>query len=422
MMKGTVAVPSPAPVDRPLGAQPWLALGAATLGFLLDAMDVMLFVFAMPTLRAEFGLTNQQTGLAMAATQLSSAAGGVLAGILADRLGRRRTLIYTILLYSFGSGGTALAQGLGGLIAWRAVVGLGLGGEWSAGAVLVAETWPARHRGKAIAFMQSGWALGYIAAAGLAAWILPRYGWRVLFLTGMLPALFTILVRRYVAEPEVWTQQAAPADPRALFRPPLLRSTVLATTLATVVLFAYWGLFTWLPGFLAAPTAQGGAGLGLVGSFGYVVSVQAGAYVGYLTFGLIADAIGRRPAFAGYVVLAALIVPVYGLLPRWAGSAAGTGLLVLGPLVGACGTGFFALFGAMLAELYPTSVRGAGQGFAYNVGRGLSALAPYAVGAAADRQGFGAALGLTSLFFLAAAALVFTLPETRGQELRDAAQ
>lgn len=398
--------------------QRWLALWAAMFGFMLDAMDVMLYTFAIQALKAEFGLSNKEAGLASTAMLVVSAIGGILAGLLCDRIGRKRTLIYTVLIYSFASLGTALSSGLASLIFWRALVGLGLGGEWSAGAVLVAETWPADKRGRAIALMQSGWAIGYMLAAALAAVILPVYGWRALFAAGVLPALLTFFIRAKVKEPEIWNpREGARSSVRDLFVGPLKQRTILATTLATAVLFGYWGLFTWLAGFLSAPASAGGAGLGIVRTSGFLIAVQAGAFFGYLTFGWISDYVGRRPAFAGFVAMAACLSAVYGTAPRWAGEQAALVLLLLGPLVGFFGTGFFSLFGSMLAELYPTRIRGAGQGFAYNFGRGLSALAPFLVGAAADSHGLGAALGLNALFFFAGAVLVFFLPETRGTQL-----
>ena len=397
-----------------------MALWAAMLGFMLDAMDVLLYVFALQTIRSEFGLSNAEAGLVSSATLVASAAGGIAAGILADRVGRRRTLICTILLYSLASGGAATSQTLVDLLFWRALVGLGLGGEWSAGAVLVAESWPAEHRATAIGFMQSGWAWGYMLAALVTALILPRFGWRMLFLTGVLPALLTVGIRRKVTEPKIWTAQRKRGRIVDLFRPPLGRRTLFATSLATSVLFAYWGLFTWLPGFLSAPLQAGGAGLSVVRTSGWVFTMQIGALFGYLCFGWLADRLGRRPAFLIYVVGAAIVTPIYGSLPRWAGANTETGLLLLGPLVGFLGTGYFSLFGALLAELYPTSIRGTGQGFTYNFGRALSALAPYAVGALADRSGLGAALALNSGFFLLAAVLIFTLPETRQVKLEEA--
>lgn len=397
--------------------QRWLALFAAMLGYMLDALDVLLYVFAVQTLREQFHWSASTAGLVSSATLITSAVGGIIAGMLADRFGRTRTLIYTILLYSIGSGGSATSTGIVSLLAWRAVVGLGLGGAWSSGAVLVSESWPAQYRAKAIGLMQSGWALGYMLAAATTALILPRYGWRVLFLVGVLPAFITILIQRKVKEPEVWINRTKASPITDLFHPPLLKRTFLATALTTSVLFAYWGVATWLPGFLSAPKSQGGAGLDVLKTSGWIFTMQFGAFLGYISFGWMADRFGRRPTFCGYVLAAAILTPIYGLTPRWAGDSSGTWLLALGPLIGFCGTGFFALFGAMLAELYPTSIRATGQGFVYNVGRALSALAPFAVGAIADWQGIGAALALNSAFFLVGSVLVFTLPETKNTEL-----
>lgn len=419
----------------------WRALVAAFLGWMLDGMDVMLYALALQPIATEFGLTSSAAGALASATLITSAIGGVLAGWLADRFGRARVLVWSILVYSLATGGTATAHGLLALALWRALVGFGLGAEWSAGSVLVAETWPSSHRGRAIGFVQSGWAIGYLLAAGLAALVIPRYGWRALFLAGVLPALLTVWIRRRVQEPAIWTRQRAASTGRyassagtpqraapgagavssgeagagsiaALFRPPLRRLTLAATALATSLLFAYWGLFTWMPTFLSSPVEQGGAGLGLVRSAGFIVPMQIGAFLGYTLFGSLADRFGRRPTFLLFVLAAAGIVPIYGLAAR-----SPVTLLLLGPLVGFFGHGYFSLFGALLAELFPSAIRATAQGVCYNTGRAASALAPFAIGAAADRLGFGTALGLTAGFYILGAALVFLLPETKGREL-----
>jgi len=395
----------------------WTALAAATSGYMLDAMDVILYIFALGAIRQEFGLSNAEAGMAMAATMLASAAGGIGAGVLSDRIGRRPALMITILVYSFGSALSATSTGLWSLMLWRGVVGLGLGGEWSSGTVLVAESWPAQHRAKAIGMMQSGFALGYMLAAALAALVLPRWGWRVLFLIGVLPALLTFLIRRHVREPEVWLKQERPAPFLSLFRGVLLRRTLIATTLATAMLFGYWGLFTWLPSFLASPMEAGGAGLALLKTSGWTIAVQAGSLLGYWCFGWLADRFGRRITFFCYVAGAAAVIPIYGMAPRWAGASLESVLLIIGPAVGFLGTGSFALFGTMLAELYPTASRGAGQGFAYNFGRALAAVAPVTIGRVADASGLGMALGLNAGFYLLAGLMVWTLPETKGVEI-----
>lgn len=380
---------------------------------MLDAMDVLLFVFAINTIRDQFGLSAQQAGLVSSFTLAFAAVGGIAFGILADRIGRARSLIYSILIYSIASGGTALSWNLGSLLFWRAIVGIGLGAEWSAGAVLVSETWPAEHRAKAVGIMHSGWALGYMLAAGVTAVVLPRFGWKALFLTGLVPALFAVLLRRKLEEPEIWLKgRLAPRrDLRDIFRGVLLRRTLLGSALATSVLFAYWGLFTWIPGFLSGSKERGGAGLTIVKTSGFIVPMQLGAFAGYIVFGWLADKIGRRYAFLIYVIGAAILTPIYGM------SRDQTTLVLLGPAIGFLGTGFFSLFGVMLSELYPTAVRGAGGGFVYNLGRGLSSLSPWLVGYFADQYGLGGSLVLNSAFFLIGAGLIFTLPETRKTQL-----
>lgn len=403
---------------KTISSQQWKCLFAAQLGWMLDAMDVMLYAFALTTIQAEFGLSSSQAGALASSTLIASAVGGIGFGVLADRVGRARTLMISILTYSLFTGLTATSGSFVDLLVWRALVGFGMGGEWSAGSVLVSETWPAEHRGKAIGFMQAGWAVGYILAAILAAVMLPSFGWRALFLMGIAPALLTMWIRRNVQEPEIWRSRTSDCASGLvhgfveMFRGPFLRRSLLGSAMTMAVLFAYWGLFTWMPTFLSRPLAQGGAGLGIVKSSAWIIPMQIGAFFGYTTFGFFADRVGRRPVFAVFLVCAAILVPVYGQLAHheWV-------LLVLGPFVGFFGHGYFSVFGAMLSELFPTHLRATAQGTIYNIGRAFSALAPYTIGALADSSGLGSALGLTSAFFLIGAALMFTLPETRGRDL-----
>ncbi|MEW6367629.1 MAG: MFS transporter [Acidobacteriota bacterium] len=381
-------------------------------------MDVMLYAFALTAIRREFSLDAAQAGALASATLVTSAFGGILFGILADRIGRAKALTYSILVYSIFTAMTATSGTVWQLVLWRALVGIGLGGEWAAGSVLVSETWPDEHRGKAIGIMQSGWAIGYILAAVLAAAIIPSHGWRGLFAVGVLPALLAVWIRRRVAEPEIWVRGRQGQRPgtlqaiREITAGDALHRTLTATLLTTSVLFAYWGLFSWMPAFLSSPVEEGGAGMGIVKSSAWIIPMQIGAFVGHVLFGFLADRFGRRPVFIAFLVVAAVLVPIYGGLRGHE-----TGLLVLGPFLGFFGHGYFSVFGALLAELFPTRVRATAQGFAYNCGRAFSALAPYTVGAVADVHGIGSALALTSVFFLAGAGLMLLLPETRGTRL-----
>src|SRR5688572_16041007 len=412
-----------APWYRTITAEQWRVLVAAKLGWMLDAMDFMLYAMAIGQLRMYFGFNDATAGMLGTITLVMSGVGGVLFGYLADRIGRTRALMGTILLFSVASLGAATSQSVLQLLLWRALLGIGMGGEWASGAVLVSETWPPAHRNKAISIMQSGWAIGYIAAALLAGLIVgaPDAGpeaWRWLFVVGVLPALFTLWIRRHVQEPDAWRRREVTAragNPfRVIFERGLRHRTLLIILLTSSVQFAYWGVFFWLPAFLARPVALGGAGMGVVGSLGWIIPVQIGAYFGYLTFGFIADRFGRRRTFIVFMVVAALLVPIYGQMAR-----SPLILMLLGPVLGYFGHGYFSMFGSFVAELFPTSVRGTGQGTSYNVGRMAGAIAPYTIGAVAALPGIGIglALGVTSAFFLLAAGLIFTLPDRSGQAL-----
>jgi MFS family permease len=411
------------PWYRTITADQWRVLAAAKLGWMLDAMDFMLYAMAIGQLRTYFGFNDATAGLLGTVTLVMSGVGGVLFGYLADRFGRTRALMGTILVFSFASLGAATSQSILQLLLWRAVLGIGMGGEWASGAVLISETWPPAHRNKAISIMQSGWAIGYITAALVAALILGSPGagpdaWRWLFVVGVLPAFFTLWIRRRVPEPAAWTQHGAKVtgvNPfRIIFGRQLLSRTLLITLLGASAQFAYWGVFFWLPAFLARPIDQGGAGMGVVGSLGWIIPVQIGAYFGYLTFGFIADRLGRRPTFVLFMVAAATLVLIYGQMAR-----SPMVLLMLGPVLGYFGHGYFSMFGSFVAELFPTSVRATGQGTSYNIGRMAGAIAPYTIGAVATLPGIGIglALGTTSAFFLLAACLIFTLPDRSGEEL-----
>ncbi len=416
-----MTAPAPAPWRKSITKNQWRTLGAAQLGWTLDGMDSMLYAFALSSIRDELKLGDAAAGAPVSVMMITSAIGGAFAGYFADRWGRARVLACAIAVYSVFTGLTGTAHSLLELVIWRALLGFGLGAVWSSGSVLVAETWSAENRGKAIGFMQAGWAIGYMLAAILAGLILPSWGWRPLFLLGVLPALSGIWIWRSVPEPAIWreTRQkvAQLKTPRVpigvVLRPPILNRFIFATLLCASMQFAYWGLFTWIPTYLSTPIANGGAGLSVVKSMTWIIPAQIGAFLGYSSFGLLADRFGRKPVFQVWVLSAAAVVPVYGLAAR-----SQLTLLILGPLVGFFAHGYFSVFGAMLAELFPSTVRATAQGFAYNTGRAISAFAPIAIGAFAARFGIGNALAFTAAFFVLGAVLMTFLPETKGEQLQ----
>jgi MFS family permease len=412
------------PWYRTITPDQWRVLVAAKLGWMLDAMDFMLYAMAIGQLRRYFAIDDATAGLLGTVTLAMSAFGGILFGFIADRIGRTRALMATIVVFSIASLGASTSQTIGQLLAWRAILGIGMGGEWGSGAVLVSETWPPAHRNKAISIMQSGWALGYIAAAVLSGVFIDTLAlgpeaWRWLFACGVVPALFVLWVRRSVPEPVAWSDRRAARAPRVnpfgvIFGRQYRARTLLIIALNSAAQFGYWGIFFWLPGFLARPVEQGGAGMSVVGSVAWIVPLQIGAYFGYLTFGFIADVVGRRRTFILFMLAAALIVPIYGQMAR-----SPLVLMLLGPIFGYVAHGYFSLFGGLIAELFPTAVRATGQGTSYNLGRLAGAAAPYVIGTLATIPGVGIGLAMatTSAFFLLAALLILALPDRSGEPL-----
>jgi MFS family permease len=390
------------------------SLLAGGLGWMLDAMDVMLYSMILAHLMRDLGMGKATAGLLNSLTLLASAGGGLLFGFLADRVGRTRSLMLSILVYSAASGACGLSSTITQLALFRLVLGLGMGGEWTAGAALIAEAWPAEHRGKALGLMQSAWAIGEMLAAGVVALVLPRFGWRTVFFVGVLPALVVFWILRSVHESEIWLRQravGASVSLRSLWREDVRWNGILATAMNACAMFGYWGLFTWIPAYLSLPTAEGGRGLDLTRTTLWLLIMGVGKWLGYSTFGFFADSAGRRKSYVAYLLVAAALVPLYGLArsPAW--------LLVLGPFVAFFGTGFFSGFSAIASELFPTEVRATAMGLSYNIGRGLSAAAPGVVGLLAARLGLGSAFFLQAGAFLAAALLALALPETRGRTL-----
>jgi MFS family permease len=405
-------------VDFLLSASPRerRALLASMLGWMLDGMDVTLYAMVMSDLMRSLHLTTGEAGLLASVTLVFSALGGVLFGIIADRWGRRPALMMSILVYSVFTAACGFSRGVLDLAIFRALLGLGMGGEWATGAALVAETWRAEHRAKAMGLMQSGFAVGYALAALIAAIVLPRWGWRAVFFAGILPALLTLWIRRGVEESPAWLARhsgVAPTEELGDAKPARqsFRATLLITMLMnSAALFGWWGLFTWIPSFLALPLAQGGRGLTLASSSLWIMLMQAGMWLGYVLFGFLSDRLGRKRTYVGYLLIAALLVPFYA-------RARGETLLLLGPLLAFFGTGHFTGFGIIAAELFPTEIRASAMGLAYNFGRVFSAAAPWMLGVLAGRAGIDSSFWICGLAFAAAAILALKLPETRGRSL-----
>jgi MFS family permease len=384
-------------------------------GWLLDGMDFMVYPLVIGTLIALWQIDRGTAGLAVTLTLLFSAIGGWGAGFLSDRIGRVRTLQITILWFSFFSLLCAFAQDFTQLMVCRALLGLGFGGEWAAGAVLIGETIRAQYRGRAVGCVQSGWAVGWGVAvllqAALFTLLPPEQAWRWLFALGAAPALLVFYIRRNVVEPAVSVGARRARDSARIgdiFAPGILRTTLLASLLGVGAQGGYYAITTWLPSFLRAER-----GLTVVGSAGYLGFVISGAFAGYLVGAWLADRIGRRRLFQSFAVGAVAVVITYTQIP-----ISDNLMLVLGFPLGFFASGYFSGFGAFLTELFPTRLRGSGQGFAYNFGRGIGALFPTLVGYLSATMSLANAMALFALFAYGLLfAMATLLPETRGRIL-----
>jgi len=389
---------------------------AASLGWMLDSFDVMLYALVVQGVMADLAIDARTGGQLQSYTLFASAAGGLMFGVIADRFGRTRALIWSVLIYSVFTALCGFAQTAAQLAVFRIFLGIGMGGEWASGAALVSETWPDRHRGKALAFVQSSWAIGY----GLAVIVdfvvrtVLGFNWRVVFFVGVIPALFALWVRRKVEEPELWQRARRERQSRSLapmFAGRMLSITIALTLMNAGTMFAWWGFNTWVPSYLTAAPEAGGVGLSEGIKASLILSSQIGMWFGYVTFGYVADAVGRRRTYVGYLLLAALFVWAY------TSTTNALVLLAIGPFTAFFATGHFSGFGAVSAELYPTSIRATAQGLTYNIGRVASAVAPWIVGGLADAGGYGSALSITALAFLVSAAFWVAIPETKGRAI-----
>ncbi|MGB7556536.1 MAG: MFS transporter [Candidatus Korobacteraceae bacterium] len=389
-------------------------------GWALDGMDVMVYSFVIPTLIAAWHISKGQAGLLGTAALLISAVGGWLAGLLADRFGRVRVLQITILwfaLFTFLSGFT---NSFWQLLMTRGLQGLGFGGEWAVGSVLMGEAIRAQYRGKAVGTVQGGWAVGWAVTAicyTVLFSVLPATtAWRAMFWIGILPALLVFYIRRNVPEPDVFNRTRAREAALGegshfleIFSPAMLKITFLTALLATGVQGGYYAITTWLPTFLK--TARG---LSVLNTGGYLFVVIVGSFVGYMISAWLADRLGRKRTLILFAVCSFLTVTAYTYLP-----ISNSVMLVLGFPLGFFASGSFSPVGAFFAELFPSRLRGSGQGFSYNFGRAIGALFPTLVGYLSARITLGHAISAFAVAaYLVMILAVLLLPETRGKELQ----
>jgi MFS family permease len=397
-------------------------LTASFSGYAVDAFDYYTLPLVTPILLSLWGMSKTEMGLIGTATLVASAIGGWGAGILADRYGRVRILQLTILVFAIFTFACGLAQTPEQLLIARTLQGLGFGGEWAVGSVLIAEMIRPAYRGKAVGLVQSSWAVGWGAAVlvsmALFSFLPPEYSWRVMFMLGLLPAVLIVFIRRSIRDPEIYVQSRAAVERGecsgnflAIFKPGMLRTTVLASLLFTGMQGGYYAIGVWLPTFL-----KNERHLTVLGSGGYQFMFIVGAFIGYLCGAYLSDRLGRRRAFILFAIGAGSLVYAYTLLP-----ITDSLMLLLGFPLGFFMSGIFSGAGAFLSELFPNELRGSGQGFCYNFGRGIGATFPALVGVLSDRMhlSLGTSIGICAAVAYAMVVIVaLCLPETRGRDLR----
>ncbi|MGP4044274.1 MFS transporter [Streptomyces sp. 2A115] len=407
---------------RALGPRGRRAFAGAFGGYALDSYDYFTLPLSMVALAAYFGLNSGQTGLFTTVTLVVSAIGGAAAGVIADRIGRVKALMITVITYAVFTVACGFAPNYETLLVFRALQGLGFGGEWAVGAILVAEYSSAKHRGRTLGAIQSSWAVGWglavIVYTLVFQFVDEDIAWRVMFWTGALPALLVVWVRRSVHDAPEAAELRKKSPQKGSFAtifkpgtaeaPGLLRTTIFAVLLSTGVQGGYYTLATWVPTYLKTDR-----GLSVVGTGGYLTFLITGAFIGYLTGGYLTDKLGRKRNILLFAILSAVCILAYANIP----SGANTLVLVLGFPLGFCMSAIFSGFGSFLSELYPTAVRGTGQGFTYNTGRAVGAVFPTLVGFLADSWGVGGALVFGAIGYGLAALALIGLPETRGKEL-----
>lgn len=414
----------------------WLVLFVAWLGWVFDSMDATIYALVLhPALEDLLHISHGGTasseiigwygGIIFSVFLIGWAIGGIFFGVVADRFGRTKTLVATILIYAIFTGMAALSQAWWHLAIYRFLTALGIGGEWAAGAAIVAETWPEDKRAKAAGILQSAWAVGFFFAAVLNL-VFQEYGWRFLFLVGIFPAFVALLVRVWVREPERWqqmhVQERAEVTPRRmklmeLFEVDYIRATCVGSGLAFVAVFGLWGVTNWTPSLVRAlPDLQHLSSSAIGASISYaVMAVNAGALFGYLSFGPLADRLGRRVAFAIMCIGSLVMVPITFLAPH-----SYPHVLLLLPILGFFTNGIFSGFPIYFPELYPTRLRATGAGFCFNAGRLLASAGPFLIGVLVSALGsFGRSASIVGLVYLLGVFILLFAPETKGRPLPD---
>jgi len=391
-------------------------------GWVFDFYDLILYTFLLIPLGQELHLDTVQLSYALGTSLAATAVGGVLFGILSDRYGRKSILQWTILCYSAGAFLCGTAQNVSMLIVFRVLTGLGVGGEWATGQTYVGETFPPHVRGRYGAYMQTGAPVGIALASVVGGFVAPLIGWRNAFFLSALPALLVLFIGKHLPESDIWLEHrrvskntggAPVADATwgkfmELFRGAYRKLFLLSLVLAVFDMSAYWFTYSWLPGYLYQQRQ-----FSITKSAVWMLVTQCGGFIGYATFGVVADKLGRRPAYSIYSVVMALSLMMVTLL--WSVIAAYPGVILIFMFLVGFGTGMFGGYGPLFSELFPTAIRNTAMGSAFNLARGVQFFTPVAIAVIARSYGLAGGISFAALFALLTGCWIWTLPETKGR-------
>ncbi len=408
---GGAETPSALTGDRDAEAR--RALWGSALGYAMDGFDLLILGFMLTAISRDLHLTQPQAASLVTGTLVGAVVGGLIFGMLSDRLGRVRVLTWSIVLFAVFTGLCALAQGYWDLLTYRAIAGIGLGGEFGIGMALVAEAWPASKRARATSYVGLGWQFGVLTAALVTPILLPIIGWRGMFALGVFPAAVAYVIRRKLHEPDVFiAHKAKTANAGSSLRALVADAETTRIGIGMIILcsvqnFGYYGIMIWLPNYLSTRF-----GYGLTQSALWTAVTIAGMALGIFLFGHVADRFGRRPAFLTYMLGAAIMVVVYSQLTT------AIALLVGGAVMGFFVNGMLGGYGALMSELYPTAARATAQNVLFNIGRAVAGFGPLVVGIVSAAYGFPTAIaGLALLYLIDIVALLTLIPERRGVDL-----
>ncbi len=420
---GTVAGKLLCDSDRPTWAH-YKVLLLSWAGWTFDFYDLILYSFLLIPIGEELQLSREMLSWVLGTSLAATAIGGVIFGVVADHLGRRMVLSVTILTYSLGTFLSGFSAGFVSLLAFRILTGLGVGGEWATGQAYVAESFPHKMRGRFCAIMQTGAPVGVALASVVGGFVQPLVGWRGCFMISVVPAFLVVVIRRRLPESDLWKQRQLLAKAGSLSKdalelesrnkllsllaPAYRRTFFLALILAILDMSAYWFTYSWLPGYL-----QSERQLSLAKSALWILVTQAGGLLGYFSFGVVADFLGRRPAYSIYGVIWAVGLIMITLL--WPVVVAYPLVILAFMFLVGFGTGMFGGYGPLFAELFPTGIRNTAMGAAFNLARGVQFFTPVVIAVVARHYGLAGGISMAAVFALLAGAWIWTFPETKGK-------